>query len=165
MTVPAEYNAVSLIISPTEIYDAGLNVQTAAEDVINALKTINDTLDALQLGWDGTTAAEAKDFSDQWTAAMTNLFGDDSKGKGASTTTTTGTAGMGVLSQVIETLLTAGGNYGSAEGNVTSMFTSLSSGLSVAGGGSDDTAPMPPGSPVSDGTLSSVGEINWTALP
>jgi hypothetical protein len=154
MTVPAEYNDVSLSISPTGIYDIGLNVKTTGEEVISALQKINNTLNDLQLGWNGTSAAEAKDFADQWTAAMTNLFGD---GSGDS-------SGAGVLNQVIATLLTAGGNYGAADGNVASMFNSLASGLSAPGGGGPDSAPIPAGGPLTDGSLSSVGETGWTAI-
>jgi hypothetical protein len=156
VTVPANYNAVSLTIAPTMVYQTGLNLKTTVSDIVDALTSIGNTLTDLQLGWDGATAAEAKDFASQWTACMTNLLGNgDPNATGAN---------MGVLNQAIAALITAGGNYGAAEQSVQSMFTSLSSQLTGPGGGSD-TAAIPPGSSLTDGSLSAVGEINWTATP
>ncbi|HEY2579812.1 MAG TPA: hypothetical protein VGI74_26165 [Streptosporangiaceae bacterium] len=151
MTVPADYNAVNLSMTPSEISQTSMALQLAVEEVVSSLEVINTTLSDLALGWAGSTATEAKDFIDQWLAAMTNLFGSD---KGAT---------QGVLNQVMTILANAAGNYSSAEQSVVSMFSALSSALTSAPGGSD-TAPIPAGTPVTDGSLSAVGESNWTAL-
>jgi uncharacterized protein YukE len=151
VTVPADYNAVNLSMTPSEISQTSMALQLAVEEVVSSLEVINTTLSDLALGWAGSTATEAKDFIDQWLAAMTNLFGSD---KGAT---------QGVLNQVMTILANAAGNYSSAEQSVVSMFSALSSALTSAPGGSD-TAPIPAGTPVTDGSLSAVGESNWTAL-
>jgi uncharacterized protein YukE len=152
VTVPAEYNAVNLSMTPSEISDTGIALELAADEVISALNSINTTLGNLQLGWAGTTATEAKDFVDQWTAAMTNLFGSKKDASG------------GVLNQAITTLTTAAGNYADAEQSVAAMFNSLSSSLGSATGGGSDTTPIPASPSVTDGSQSAVGESNWTAL-
>jgi uncharacterized protein YukE len=151
VTVPADYNAVNLSMAPAEISQTSLALQLAVEEVVSSLEVINTTLSDLALGWAGSTATEAKDFIDQWLAAMTNLFGSDKS------------ATQGVLNQVMTILANAAGNYSSAEQSVVSMFGALSSALTAAPSGSD-TTPIPAGSPVTDGSLSAVGESNWTAL-
>jgi uncharacterized protein YukE len=152
VTVPAEYNAVSLSMTPSEVSDTGLALGLAADEVISALNSINTTLGNLELGWAGTTATEAKDFVDQWTAAMTNLFGSQKDASG------------GVLNQAIITLTTAAGNYSDAEQSIVTMFNSLSSSLASATGGGSDTTPIPAGNSITDGSQSAVGESDWTAL-
>src|SRR5579859_40036 len=151
MTVPADYNAVNLSMAPLEISQTSLALQLAVEEVVSSLEVINTTLSDLARGWAGNTATQAKDFTDQWLAAMTNLFGSD---KGAT---------QGVLNQVMTILANAAGNYSSAEQSVVSMFSALSSALTSTAGGSG-TAPIPAGTSVTDGSLSAVGESNWTAL-
>ena len=114
MTVPADYNAVNLSMAPSAISQTSLALQLAVEEVVSSLEVINTTLNDLALGWAGSTATEAKDFIDQWLAAMTNLCGS---AKGAT---------QGVLNQVMTILANAAGNYSSAEQSVVSMFSALS---------------------------------------
>jgi|HubBroStandDraft_1064217.scaffolds.fasta_scaffold26802_4 hypothetical protein len=157
MTIPADYNAATLHIVPWDVYNAGQIVQNAAEDIIGALTVIGDTLNKLQLGWVGTSAAEAKSFGDEWTAAMTNLFGSNAD------------PSSGVLNQVIVTLFTAAGNYTASEQAITSMFASMASSLPSPYArtlASDAPAPAEgPGVSVTDGSMSAVGEIGWTSTP
>jgi hypothetical protein len=152
VTVPADYNAVSLSMTPSEISDTGMALGLAADEIITALNSINATLGDLALGGVGTTATEAKDFVHQWTAAMTNLFGSKKS------------PSAGVLNQAITTLMVAGGNYQAAETNISDWFNALSSSLTSASSGGANTGPIAAGSDVTDGKLSAVGEINWTAL-
>ncbi len=151
MTVPADYNSVTLSMTPSEISQTSLALQFAVEEVASSLEVINATITDLALGWAGNTAAQAKDFVDQWLAAMTSLFGSQDG------------ATKGVLDEVVTILATAAGDYSGAEQAVVSMFSSLSSALAPGSGGSDNSALIPAGTSVTDGSLSAVGESNWTA--
>ncbi len=158
MTVPAEYNDVALRISPASVYEIGNNIQAAVGNVIDALGSITSTLNGLQLGWVGSTATEAKQFTDQWTAAMTNLFG-------VGPASGNGSASMGVLQQVIAALMTVGGNYGVAETGIVSMFNSLAAGTTTDKNTSTSSSTGgPTATSVTDPSQSSVGEINWAYL-
>ncbi len=151
MLLPADYNAVNLTMTPAEISSTSQALGLAVDEVISSLDVINSTLNDLALGWAGTTAAEVKDFGDQWTAAMDNLFGSGKK------------TSVGVLDQVITALATAADNYSSTEQSVAAMFNALDSSLSVKTPGGSDTTPIPAGTSVTDGSQSAVGETNWTA--
>ena len=97
MTVPADYSAVTLTMTPSEISQTSLALQFAVEEVASSLEVINTTVTALALGWAGTTATQAKDFVDQWLAAMTSLFGSQDG------------ATQGVLDEVVTILATCRG--------------------------------------------------------
>jgi uncharacterized protein YukE len=158
MTVPASYDAVTMTVNPGLLQMSGDMIQDAAEDIVTALNTIDNTLSNLQLGWAGQTAQEAEDFGDQWMAAMTGLFGNANNPK------------SGVMDQVIVALLTAAGNFSNAEDAVISMFGQLAMGIVNGSSGSSgsDTDPIlaPTGTAAQpDGNLSAVGEIGWTSIP
>jgi hypothetical protein len=152
VTVPADYSAVTLSMTPSEISQTSLALQFAVEEVASSLEVINTTITALALGWAGDTATQAKDFVDQWLAAMTSLFGSQDG------------ATPGVLADVVTILADAAGDYSGAEQAVVSMFSGLSSALAPGSGGSASSAPIPAGASVTDGSLSAVGESNWTAV-
>lgn len=159
MTIPADYNAVSMRVTPSELSTAADAIKSLVGLVANELTSIGDTLTNLELGWDGSTAAEAKSFSSQWMAAMTELFGPPDGSSGHS-----GQASYpGVLNAVVTGLEAAAGNYSAAESAIESMFGALSSQLGAAGQGSGQD-PIPAGTSITDGSLSAVGEINWTAI-
>jgi hypothetical protein len=151
MTMSADYSYTNLHIVPWDVYNAGQIVANSAQDISDALVVIADTLSKLKLGWVGTSAAEAQSFGDEWTMAMTNLFG------------TSGDPWLGALGQVIVTLYTAAGNYTASEEAITSMFGSLATSLSAHAASSGGPAPaVGPGDLVIDPTLSAVGEVGWT---
>jgi uncharacterized protein YukE len=152
VTVPASYDNVTLSVEPGPLMMAADMIKDAADSTIAALNTIGNTLDDLQLGWDGTTAAEAKDFSDQWLAAMNGMFG------------TTKNPQNGVMNQVIAALMSEAGNASSAENSIVQMFASLQAMLagSALSTPAPDTAPMPAGtSGTFDMSLTAITEINW----
>jgi uncharacterized protein YukE len=153
MTIPATYDAVTLNVVPWDIYNAAQTVDLAVNDVIDALQSIGTTLSHLQLGWVGTSAAEAQSFGDEWTAAMTNLFGS------------TADPTAGVLSQVVVALYTAAGNYSGAEQGITTMFASLANAIPYSTGASNGPAPAvgpETDTSVTDPTQTAIGFSSWT---
>lgn len=152
MTVPADYDGVTMTVEPGPLQMSADMIEDAAEDIVAALNSINTTLSNLQLGWDGNTAAEAQDFSNQWMAAMTGMFGSESDPQ------------SGVMNQVIIALLTAAGNCSSAENAIVKMFGTLSSELGSSSSGSG-TGPIAAGTTVTDPTLTAVAETTWTSIP
>jgi hypothetical protein len=152
VTVPASYDNVTLSVEPGPLMMAADMIKGAADDVVAALNTINSTLNDLQLGWDGTTAAEAQDFADQWLAAMTGMFG------------TSKDPNSGVMNQVITALMSEVGNASSGENSIVQMFATLQA-ILTAGALSTpapDTAPLPAGTGGTfDMSLTAITEINW----
>jgi len=146
------YDTATLNVSPGQLYYSGEMLTNAAIDVVDALNSINATLNGLQLGWAGTTAAEAKDFADQWTAAMIALFGNGKDPK------------QGTLNQMVTLVNTAAGNFGAAEQAITQMFTSMYDSLTTHQLASAN-APIPALTTVPDATTSAVGESNWSTAP
>jgi hypothetical protein len=155
VTIPDSYDGVSLSVEPGPLNFAADGIQDSAQRVVDALNTINKTLNELQLSWDGKTAAEAKDFAQQWHDAMTGMFGTSKDPK------------KGVMNQVIVALKSAVGNFSNGENQVVMMFLSLQSAL-IAGAlaPTDDTAPIPAGvSGTFDMRLTAITEIGWTGIP
>jgi hypothetical protein len=153
VTVPANYDAVTMTVDPFQLNSAATSIESSANSVITALNTIGNTLGGLELSWNGQAASEAQDFANQWMNAMTGLFGSESSPQ------------SGVINQVIIALLTAAGNYSSAEEGITPMFTEFSGTVWGGSSGGSDTATIPAGSDPPNGNLSAVAEINWTAIP
>jgi hypothetical protein len=153
VTVPANYDAVTMSVEPGTLNFAADSIEDATNSIISALNTIGNTLSHLHLSWNGDASSEAQDFATQWMSAMTGLFGSESNPQ------------SGVINQVIIALLTAAGNYSSAEESLTTMFTQLASAISAGPSGGSDTAPIPAGTDAPDASLSAVAEINWTAVP
>jgi hypothetical protein len=153
VTVPANYDAVTMSVEPSTLNFAADSIEDATNSIISALNTIGNTLSRLQLSWNGDAASEADDFANQWMSAMTGLFGSDTNPQ------------SGVINQVIIALLTATGNYSSSEESITTMFNQLASAISAGSGDGSDTAPIPAGTDTPDASLSAVAEINWTSVP
>lgn len=152
MTVPANYDAVTMSVEPGPLNYAADSIGDATNSIISALNSIGNALSGLRLSWNGDASSEATDFADQWLSAMTGLFGSDSNPQ------------SGVINQVIIALLTAAGNYSSSEESLTSMFTQLASSISAGPNDGSDTAPIPAGTDTPDASLSAVAEINWTSV-
>jgi hypothetical protein len=155
VTVPAEYDAVSMSVEPGPISFAADGIQDSAQRIVAALNTVNKTLSGLKLSWDGKSAAEAQDFARQWQDAMTGMFGGGKDPK------------RGVMNQVIIALKSAAGNYSNGELGVVTMFygllTAIGSSAQAAG---PDTAPLPAGaSGTFDMSLTAITEISWTGIP
>jgi uncharacterized protein YukE len=155
VTVPANYDDVAMNVEPGPLNMAADGIQDAAEGVVAALNTINKTLEELHLGWDGASAAEAKDFSSKWLAAMTGMFGTSKDPK------------KGVMNQVIIALKAAVGNYSNAEDKIGLMFMSFEAML-ISGSQTQtpDTTPIPAGqSGTFDMSSTAITEIDWTGIP
>jgi uncharacterized protein YukE len=155
VTIPANYDGVSMSIEPGPLNFAADGIQDSAQSVVHALDTINKTLNDLQLSWDGKSAAEAHDFADRWQDAMTGMFGTKKDAK------------KGVMNQVIIALKTAVGNFSNGENGAVNMFLGLQS--SISGGAlaqTSETSPIAAGaSGTFDMSLTAITEINWTGLP
>lgn len=121
-SVPADYDAVTMTVAPVDLITAGQQITAAVTEIVDCLNAIDNTLDGLQLGWAGSTAAEAKDFGDQWSAAMIQMFG------------TKAAPGEGVMNVVIFALMSAGNNYDAAEDAICQMFNGFGTKLSPAAG-------------------------------
>jgi hypothetical protein len=155
VTVPTNYDGVSMSVEPGPLNFAADGIQDSAESIVNALNTINKTLNELQLSWDGKSATEAKDFARQWQDAMTGMFGTK---KGAK---------KGVMVQVLIALKTAVGNFSSGENGVVKMFLGLQTAISgSAMAQTPETSPIAAGaSGTFDMSLTAITEIDWTGLP
>jgi hypothetical protein len=70
VTVPASYDGVTMNVEPGLLNTAADGIQDAAQGVV-ALNTINKTVNELHLGWDGASAAEAKDFASSGSMTQT----------------------------------------------------------------------------------------------
>jgi len=154
MPLPNDYNFATMSVEPGPINFGSDMINDSVQSIVDALNAINGALSDLKLGWAGQTAAEARDFSDQWKNAMTGLFGSGSGGQSG--------APHGVMNQVIVALRTASGNFSNAEIAITQMFKQLSGGL--ASSNAADTDPIPAGPTVYDPSQTAVAEINWTPL-
>lgn len=153
MTIPADYNAVTMSIEPGLLQHNAGQIGDATKEIIAALNSIGETLSSLKLSWDGSSAAAAQDFANQWMAAMTGLFGSQSD------------PSAGVINQAVVVLLTAVGNYSNVEETNTQMFETLSSSISSGSSSGSDTAPIPAGTMQPNGNLSAIAEIDWTSIP
>ncbi|MFD6420368.1 WXG100 family type VII secretion target [Streptomyces sp. NPDC060198] len=94
------------------------------EQITDTLRTLFDTLDSLQLGWQGDTQAEAQEFADRLSACLATLLGTSDED-----------AKYSVLNRVSVALSGAGNNYLLAEDAVVKMFTEFGNALASGGGG------------------------------
>jgi Proteins of 100 residues with WXG len=155
VTVPGNYDAVTMNVEPGPLNMAADGIQDSAEAVVTALNTINKALNELHLGWDGASAAEAKDFANKWHNAMIGMFGTSKDPK------------KGVMNQVIIALKAAVGNYSNAEEGIEKMFMNFDAML-ISGSQTQtpDTTPLPAGpSGTFDMSSTAITEINWTGIP
>jgi hypothetical protein len=97
-----------------------------------------------KLGWVGTSAAEAQDFSDRINANVKQLFG-------TSDAPASGAPGSGALPKIATGVDMASVNVGETEDVVKRMFDSLTPGLGTPG--SKDT---PPTWGITDGLVTDV---------
>jgi hypothetical protein len=159
VTVPASYDGVIMNVEPPALNTAADKIQASAQSVVAALSTINTALNELHLGWDGASAAEAKDFANKWQDAMTGMFGTSADPK------------KGVMNQVLIALKSAVGNYSNTEENIGKMFINFDLMLLTPTNPPPDppppdTVPLPAGtSGTFDMSSTAITEINWTGLP
>ncbi|WP_157756800.1 WXG100 family type VII secretion target [Plantactinospora sp. KBS50] len=124
MPVPANYNDHTMLIKvdPTTVWGyADTDMPAQAKVIGDALGRIHDTWEGLALGWAGTTAQEAQDFSSRWNAALTGLFGSREHPEN------------GALPRIAKAVGMAALNYAETEDTVLQMFADFSAGLQGTG--------------------------------
>ena len=112
------YDTVKLTISPAGLAAANTTVNNLIEDIVKQLTTIMSTMSDLKLSWTGGSASVASEFSDQWSAAMTALFG------------TKKDPTSGVLVALAAGLGSAADNYNMAEQTISGWFTAFNAAIS-----------------------------------
>lgn len=137
----ADYDAVKLYVDPDGLKGRADALTRLAEDVVNCLNNIENTLSGLQLGWAGRTADEAKDFGNRWETVMKELFGTHDHPE------------TGVLNAIVDGLLTTRGDYATAEDALTQFFKKFGEGLASGGDTATPTSPPP-----------SINDLNLTAI-
>ncbi|MCM2417767.1 WXG100 family type VII secretion target [Streptomyces sp. RKAG293] len=136
LTLPPQrdYSLDTIAVAPELLMTAATEVTTAVHGIVDSLTAINTGLAELQLGWAGDTASKAKEFSDQWNACMTEMFG--SKGHTAD----------GVLNRLVDALSGARSNYDGAEDYIINvLFNPFTTLLNAA-----PPPPPPAGAPPTD---------------
>jgi uncharacterized protein YukE len=127
---PSNYNdaGMQIRVDPDALYGyATVDMKNQAEVLVGSLNRIRDIWQGLALGWVGTSAAEAHDFSDRWNHAIEQLFG------------TNDDLNSGALPKIATAVAIASINYGEAEDVVVKMFQSLLDALNASPG-----TPTPP---------------------
>ena len=76
----ADYNSATITVATRTLRLASERVLNLVVDVAHRLEAIMHTLDHLSLSWVGSSASEAKDFGDRWSATMVELFGKPTDG-------------------------------------------------------------------------------------
>jgi hypothetical protein len=120
MPIPELYDDPGIVIdvNPDGMFQAVTGPMTAhGKEVADCINEIVKIWNGLKLGWMGRTADEVRDFSERWTASITQLFGtpDDPK--------------SGALSVIGNAVASAAGNYGQAEDIVMKTFDKVTEAL------------------------------------
>jgi uncharacterized protein YukE len=139
----ADYDAANLYVDPDGLKTKADALLAQAENTAQSLENINNTLSALQLGWAGKTADEARDFGNRWEAVMKELFGSKDHPE------------KGVLNAIVDGLLVTRGNFSQTEDALVQLFKQFGSDLT-----SNDTPP-PSGPPP---TPDNITDLNLTAI-
>jgi hypothetical protein len=138
----ADYDSSNIYIDPDGLKTKADALLGHAQNVVDSLTNITNTLTNLQLGWAGQTADEARDFGDRWEAVMGELFGSGDHPED------------GVMNAIVDGLLVTRGDFSKAEHALEQMFTQFSNDLASGGGrGSGTPSSAPP----------SINDLNYTA--
>ena len=122
---PSNYDDSGMLIrvDPDTLFGyATVDMVNEADVIANAISSIVEIWNGLKLGWVGTTAAEAQDFSNRWNHAVQLLFGTEKD------------PASGVLPKIAQAVAIASINYGEAEDTVMEMFKTLTDGLNAPPG-------------------------------
>jgi hypothetical protein len=137
MTAPGNYNDAGTVfrIDPTAMFTyATVDLLAEAKAIGAAIENIFNIWQGLKLGWVGTTATEAQDFSDRMNATLKKMFGSDDDPT------------SGVLPKVATAIGKASINFGETEDVMKKMFDTLTTDLGKPGNGDS-----PPPRDVNDG--------------
>jgi len=126
---PESYADASIVIKvdPVSMFHEAMTALVAhSENIADRITAIVNVWNGLQVGWVGNTADEAQAFNDEWSAAISRLYGS------------VGSSESGILRQIAYTVSVASINYGAAEDAVRKMFKDI---LDALGSSSKDTNP------------------------
>jgi uncharacterized protein YukE len=128
-TPPSNYDDPSLLIrvDPDNMFSHVGDMTSEAQVIGDAITAIVGIWNNLKLGWVGTSASEAQDFSTNWVNAVTALFGNGAAG--------------GAFQKIADAVGMASTNYGEAESSNEQMFLTL---IKSLGSSSSSTAVPPP---------------------
>jgi len=141
----ADYDAASIHVMPDDLKSIADHLDTAATDVADSIRRINDQLGSLALGWSGATQQEAEDFSNQWSRVMNELFGTEDHPE------------QGVLNAIVGGLRGTGGGFSKTEHALADMFRKFKDNMNSGGGG---TTPADAPADVNDITQTAITE-DW----
>lgn len=139
MPAPGNYNdfGIMLKVDPNTLFGyATADMPAEAESIAGSIGNIVNIWNDLKLGWAGTSADEAQDFSNRWNAAITKLFGTEDDPE------------SGAFPKIARAVGYAAINFGETEDVVAKMFASLSEGLAAPPG-----TPQPPTRDEHDGPV------------
>jgi hypothetical protein len=152
----ADYNSATITVATRTLKLASEGVSNLVLDVAHRLEAIMHTLDHLSLSWIGSSASEAKDFGDRWSATMVELFGKPTDGAAGGKASPAGkqAGGHGVLGTFAAGLAIAAGNYDTAEDKICEAFRRFVSIGSGSGSGAESAPPS-----INDGGKTAISEV------
>lgn len=146
--INADYDAANLYVDPDGLKVKADALEGLAENVVDSLSNIEHALAALQLGWAGKTADEAKDFGNRWETVMKELFGSKDH------------PDTGVLNAIVDGLLITRDDFAEVEITLAEFFQKFAEGL-----GKPDTTPLPSlGTGGDNASPMSITDTNNTAI-
>ncbi|MER7186446.1 WXG100 family type VII secretion target [Streptomyces hyaluromycini] len=153
--IPHDYNAVTLSVDPNSLNAACDQVNSAGQNISDALADIMNSLSDLRLSWTGDAADVADDFNTRWTAVTEQLYGTQAE------------PSKGVLNVLTAGIGKAAQNYANCEGAIKTMFLNFHTGIVQAGNGSassgspTDTVDQPSGAPDQNYHTTAVNETGF----
>jgi hypothetical protein len=124
---PSNYDVVNLTVHPASLSTVGDEVVALLNAVADALTSVYGTLDNLNLGWAGQSAAEAQDFFARWIGVMWSLFGDGTDQR------------PGLAGELVSALSVAAGNFDNQENAIVTQFGNFQKAMTATGGTGDGT--------------------------
>ncbi|MFJ8492466.1 WXG100 family type VII secretion target [Streptomyces sp. NPDC094038] len=173
--IPHDYNAITLSVDPNSLDAACDQVNSAAQNISDALTDIMNSLSELRLSWTGDAADVADDFNSRWTAVTQQFYGSQ-----AAEDRNTATDGayyqnvpeaQGVINVLTGGVAKAAQNYADCEGAVKAMFQQFHTQLLQANspewqaenpaGPQTDTVDQPSGTPDKNYHTTAVNETGF----
>ncbi|MFG2960186.1 WXG100 family type VII secretion target [Streptomyces sp. NPDC048291] len=154
--IPHDYNAVTLSVDPNSLTAACDQLNSAGQNISDALADIMNSLSELRLAWTGDSADVADDFNTRWTNVTEQLYG------------TQANPSKGVLNVLTAGVSKAAQNYASGEGAVKAMFWNFHHGItlgksggSTSSGAPSDVVDQPTGTPNENFHTTAVNETGF----
>ena len=113
-----EWPDVVIRVDPVNLFRQVDNaLEVYGRRIADSINGIVDTWNELKIGWVGRTKEEAEAFNDEWTAAISTLYGSKKDPE------------AGILTQIGQLVGSAAINYGHIETVVTKMFRDFNNSL------------------------------------